>query len=349
MGTVDQQLEMNSQAVMETKQCPALSRGVIAQELVSLDPHGDVILEINDNDSQEVLRLLVSTNVLRLSSPVFAGMFGSRFREGQNLHNEERGTVKLMDDNAFAMKTILEILHHPPPADIDPNKNAREIASIAIHCDKYDCRAALRPWTYYWFRDLGTGQRSPTELTLFLVAAYRFDEPRQFSAVSTMAVKYMPLEVLANWDDDERLDHFPEVAAVALNSKIQDRLNYLHGQVQSVITVLAQDKRGHEMTLQNCIHCGRTPPREAKKCHPCNNSMLFPKYCTAISDLVHRIMCANEDIKHTCSAGIRCPLLQQLQILSGVAQQSQKDIQGLCLVCIKTGRWADNNTCICVP
>ena len=180
---------------------------------MSLDHDGDVILEINDIDSQEVLRVVVSTNVLRLSSPVFAGMFGSRFREGQNLHNEERGTVKLMDDNAFAMKTILEILHHHPPADIDPTKNARELASIAIHCDKYDCRAALRPWTYYWFRDLGTGQRSPTELTLLLVAAYRFDEPRQFSVVSTMAVKYMPLEVLTNWDDDDRLDHFPEVAA----------------------------------------------------------------------------------------------------------------------------------------
>lgn len=123
-------------------------------------------------------------------------MFGLNFREGENLRNEGRVVIKLVDDNAHAIKTILEILHHQHPAEIDPNKNAKELACIAIHCDKYDCRSAIRPWTYYWFRDLETGQWSPTELTLLLVAAYRFDEPRQFANVSAMAVKYMPLEVL---------------------------------------------------------------------------------------------------------------------------------------------------------
>jgi hypothetical protein len=183
---------------------------------VSLDHDGDALLEVDDIDSPETLKFLVSTKVLRLSSPVFAGMFDSSFKEGQDLRNEGRVVVKLVDDNAHAMKTILEILHHHPPADIDPNKNAKELACIAIHCDKYDCRVALRPWTYYWFRDLETIQRSPMELTLLLVAAYRFNEPRQFANISAMAVKYMPLEGLTNWCDHEMYDHFPEMAAGTL-------------------------------------------------------------------------------------------------------------------------------------
>ena len=65
---------------------------------------------------------------------------------------------------------------------------------------------------YYWFRDLEAVQKS-SELTLLLVAAYRFDEPRQFANISAEAVKYMPLEGLTNWHKHEMFDHFPEVAA----------------------------------------------------------------------------------------------------------------------------------------
>ena len=128
------------------------------------------------------------------------------------------------------------------------------------------------------------------------------------------------------------------------------------------------------MTLQECVHCGRTLPLEAKKCHPCNNAMSSVKYCTpsyrisefiailekselwpsvkpfaecAVSDLVYRITCANNDIKHTCSAGVTCPLLQRLQALSDLAQHLQENTNGLCLVCIKNGSWVDNNKCIC--
>lgn len=188
---------------------------------MSLDKHGDAILEIHDTDGPKTLRFLVSTNILRLASPVFAGMFGSGFVEGQSLRNEGHVVVKLVDDDAYAMKTILEILHHHPPAEIDANKNAKEIASIAIHCDKYDCRTALRPWIYYWFRDLKTVHRSPIELTLLLVATYRFDEPKQFANVSAMAVKYMPLEGLTNWNGHEMSDHFPEPAIGTSPLKLQ--------------------------------------------------------------------------------------------------------------------------------
>lgn len=160
----------------------------------------------------------------------------------------------------------------------------------------------------------------------------------------------------------------------ALNSKIQGLLYQLHTQVQSRIMVLGRDKRGHKMALQECVHCEGTQPMGAKRCHPCNNSMLSQKYCRAsyrvvefvailekeklwpsvepfnectFSDLVHRIVCAHNDINHTCDAGESCPLLQQLQVLSITAHRAEQNIKGLCLICIKSGRWADNNICIC--
>lgn len=121
-----------------------------------------------------------------------------------------------------------------------------------------------------------------------------------------------------------------------------------------------------------CMNCGRTPPVEVKKCHPCNNAILFLKYCTSeapiaeyfailtqnelqpsimpfescsITDLAFRFDCASRDLKHSCAAGGRCPLEVQPKGLRNKVLRIKESIIGLCLHCVRTGEIAQSCNC----
>jgi ribosomal protein L40E len=138
--------------------------------------------------------------------------------------------------------------------------------------------------------------------------------------------------------------------------------------------MLRRDKAGYEMQLQDCMKCGRTPPMEAKKCHPCNSSMLSQKFCTghfriaeffailekeelwpsvepfeatSVSDLVFRLACTKDDCKHSCAAGSRCPLSIALERLSARAYQIKESITGLCLIRVPRREWKEDQACKC--
>jgi hypothetical protein len=139
------------------------SREENLSDLVLLDKDGDAILAIDDPNSLGTIKFLISTKVLCLVSPVFAPMFGPDFEEGQTIRQGGLILVRLGDDNASAMKAILKALHYHCTGEFDP-VDAEELASIAVHCDKYNCRAALRPWIFCWFNNLERLTRSSEEL-----------------------------------------------------------------------------------------------------------------------------------------------------------------------------------------
>jgi len=148
----------------------------------------------------------------------------------------------------------------------------------------------------------------------------------------------------------------------------------IHLRVQAVVIALGKSKEGFEMQMLDCVHCGRTPPMQANRCNPCNNSNLSQKYCTAgfrlaeyftilqkvelwptvepfescsVADLVFRISRAIKDIKHSCDARNRCPLIQELQHLGDRAIQIQEQSHPFCLDCIRQDKWGNNYTCTC--
>lgn len=110
--------------------------------LERLNPDGDVILLV---EGQSTGQFLVSSKILSIASPVFAKLFGSNFHEGMQMAKSSRPTIPLREDDPVAMRTILRILHHQEPEQVEP-MNAERLAIFAIHCDKYDCVKALRPW-----------------------------------------------------------------------------------------------------------------------------------------------------------------------------------------------------------
>jgi ribosomal protein L40E len=159
-----------------------------------------------------------------------------------------------------------------------------------------------------------------------------------------------------------------------MTTQIQGMLRQLHIITQSVETTLRQNKSGYEMQRQVCMNCGRTPPMEARKCHPCNNPTLYQRYCTfesrvaeyfailakeelwpsvtpfeicSLSDLVLRLTCAKNDVKHSCVAGSRCPLNSELGQLCDRVCRFETGVIGLCLRCVKRGEWNESQTCTC--
>ena len=71
-----------------------------------LDPQGDIVLSVGEK------RLLSSSKVLSLASPVFRAMFGSQFSEGRRLSTTQPGEIPLTDDDPEVFFYLASIFHH---------------------------------------------------------------------------------------------------------------------------------------------------------------------------------------------------------------------------------------------
>jgi ribosomal protein L40E len=143
-------------------------------------------------------------------------------------------------------------------------------------------------------------------------------------------------------------------------------------ELQSTESLLREYRRCYETSQLICVLCGRTLPGQAKKCHLCRNSNLFPRYCTSesriaelfavlrkvelwptavpfktysISNITSRFTSAKAELKHSCAAGNSCPLLMNLEALLGRVSRVRKRIVGLCLSCVREDKLEANTKC----
>ena len=98
---------------------------------------GDVIL-ILENET----KLLVSSTMLVEASPVFNAMFGTNFKEGQNLSPDNPPEISLPDDDPDAMFLLCELLHSPDSWGywlnyLPTSQVAKIIMRLGILAEKY--------------------------------------------------------------------------------------------------------------------------------------------------------------------------------------------------------------------
>ena len=94
-----------------------------------LDPNGDllVIMEVNETGQMQAddgstptveKQFLVSSNILRLISPIFRGMLAPNVAEGVRLNacseGKEIAPLVLPNDHSLGMQLLLRIAHHHP-------------------------------------------------------------------------------------------------------------------------------------------------------------------------------------------------------------------------------------------
>lgn len=174
-------------------------------EQFDLDPDGDVVLVV---EGQNAERLLVSSKILSLASPVFSKMLGPNFREGTQMADSNCPTITLHDDDPLAMITMLGAFHYK---ERDPKvpMTAEELAVLAIQCDKYDCVKTIKPWILTWFNNF---QRDlvEEEYGLLLLAAHFFRAAEKFSELSAKAQVKLSSISFAKWDSLDILGFLPD-------------------------------------------------------------------------------------------------------------------------------------------
>lgn len=173
-------------------------------DIEKLDYVGNVVL-IVEGESPNTARFLVSSKVLGLASPVFAALFSQNFSEGGRIIEGNCPEITLREDDPAAMRKILRILHYKDPGD---EVDAKMLAALAIHCDKYTCIGALRPWINNWFTSIGS-LKSADDHGLLLLAVHFFRMPELFAWVSSKAQKDLTPDVLLTWEVHEHLRMLP--------------------------------------------------------------------------------------------------------------------------------------------
>lgn len=125
---------------------------------------------------------LVSSKILSMASPVFTKLFSPNFSEGMQMEFSSCPILSLHEDDMAAMRTITRILHYQEPTPASPI-TAETFATLAYHCNKYDCTRAIWPWTFKWFNDFQS-ITTAEEYGYLLLAAHFFRSVEQFHRIS---------------------------------------------------------------------------------------------------------------------------------------------------------------------
>ena len=144
----------------------------------TIDPEGDVVLEFDKE------RLLVSSKVLSLASPVFAPMLKGPFKEGikPKLTSNEPSAISLPGDDADAFILLCNIVHFR--SEVIPQKlDISCLEKITIICDKYQCTGAVTSYSILWIQSL-IRAASSKDLNKLLLVCYTLNLSESFSVIS---------------------------------------------------------------------------------------------------------------------------------------------------------------------
>lgn len=177
--------------------------------LEELDHDRDIVIVIGSRPLATLRRFLVSSKILSLASPVFKKLFSSHFLEGALVATQTRPEIPLHEDDPTVMGIIFSFLHYQEP-DIEVEVDAKMFANIAVHCDKYDCVVAIRPWITVWFGKTQWNEANPTEeLGFLLTASHLMRSSVYFSKFSQKAQVHLTMGFASKWDEYAVMDMLP--------------------------------------------------------------------------------------------------------------------------------------------
>ena len=148
---------------------------------IEIVPNGDMYLLLSD------CRLLVSSAIMSISSPIFAKMLNSDFKEGlKNHQRDEKPVILLPDDDAQAITKICQIFHHQ--VKDTSSVGSSKIKTIAQLSDKYDCVDVVKSWIRLWFHE-ELEQFDIGKTNDLFHSAYDLDLPNEFSKLTWNLMK----------------------------------------------------------------------------------------------------------------------------------------------------------------
>ena len=117
------------------------------------------------------------SQVLSTASDVFAAVFSDCFAEGQNLSASDPKVITLPDDDAEAMRTVVDTLHFRDP-DFRATPDLQELLNIARSVDKYQITSAVVYPSYTWLSIIDKGRFE--NCVSLVVASYLMRDTESF-------------------------------------------------------------------------------------------------------------------------------------------------------------------------
>jgi BTB/POZ domain len=177
----------------------------VKSDLERFDPEGNVLFNLNDGAQSFV----VSSKILSLASPVFKALLAPHFSEGTKLAESGYTEISVYDDEPSAMNTMMSILHYQGANDLN-KADPKEIAALAICCNKYDCVKPIRPWIESWLhRHPSTS--SVEDYGFILLAAHLFRSSELFSDTFAEITKKLSPNFSTAWDQNGILAFLPSI------------------------------------------------------------------------------------------------------------------------------------------
>lgn len=138
---------------------------------------GDIIFKLG-KEGETATKVLVSSLVMSLSSPVFDAMFNGNFAEGQARSPDQPREVALPDDDTQAMLLVCRIAHMRT-SDLPEMLSVNAFTEFALVSDKYQCTAAVRAWSKVWISKIFEGEPG-ADYEKVVLAIYLLDMPQEF-------------------------------------------------------------------------------------------------------------------------------------------------------------------------
>lgn len=173
----------------------ATERNAKLVPVLDISPDGDVVLVVGPQN----VRLRIQSQVLRCASKVFSAMFGPTWSEGQGLSKESPQEVRLVEDDADALRTICCVIHHRND-DVPQSLTPKEILQIAIESDKYDLNVALKYVRAQWLKPRGKLER--VDMGYLLAATFLFNDIDMFVAHALALILHYTGSYLEFLDDE---------------------------------------------------------------------------------------------------------------------------------------------------
>ncbi|KAH7125571.1 hypothetical protein B0J11DRAFT_309076 [Dendryphion nanum] len=220
--------------------------------LTVIDKRGDVVLVLGIEEDEES-RLLVSSRVLSLASPVFEAMFNSGFAESWGLSSNSPKEVPLPGDDPECMLWFC-LIAHMQFTDLPDRPDPDDFANFAVLCNKYTCVPAVQPWCKIWAMGfLETSYVDDLETLLF--ATYVLDLAEEFYKLTVELVRYRTLYI-----DTDRACHRHNLVPLEVFSQLYDCKQFYHHEMSKIayecypFAKIAKSTKHHcSLSLASCF------------------------------------------------------------------------------------------------
>ncbi|KAK1994829.1 hypothetical protein LX36DRAFT_613545, partial [Colletotrichum falcatum] len=324
-------------------------------------PAGDLFVILLGHEESVIAGFQLSSKVCSVASKTIATLINTT-----SSTRDERKVARFYDcadPEVGAFRCIFSVLHYTN-TDAYRHLSPEDLLQVAKVNSILDCGKALAPWICLWCDSIrqeisDQDQTKTKELGMLLSSAITFKAEEEVAKLMAFATHHLPINFLEIWGKNPDLGNLHENESLErLHKNVATMFSCILDLIHSIDGVLSSRSQVYTTGRKLCPSCGRRHPGTAKKCHPCNESVLWSELCTkqhrigdyfriitdkrlwplsvlckddtSISQLVQRVTSMSVNVSHNCGGGTKCPLLVHINgLLSKVKRTAGGVVPGV--------------------